>query len=97
VSREVRIQDMSRADLEASLLLFQGLSRRLLEVVRENAKPEWKVRRECEAVASKYTGLLEVHVVKALSSELERDRLLRATAHNDRVWERTTGDAPTIK
>jgi len=84
---EVLVQDIPRPQLEQMVLLYHGFARRLLEAVRENAKPDWKVRKDVEEIASHYTPLLEIRIAKANATELERLVLERQVARHDRVWE----------
>jgi hypothetical protein len=46
----VKLADLSRTELENFVLNEHGLMKRVLEAIRAGTKPEWKVRREVEAL-----------------------------------------------
>jgi len=88
MTERVRIQDMSRQEVENALLLYQGLAKRMLEAVRASAKVEWKVRRDVEEIASKYTTLLSRHVERADAAVMERLAQERTARRMDELWGR---------
>jgi hypothetical protein len=50
MTRHVELAALTRRELENLLLTEHGALSRVLEVVRENTRPEWKVRREVERI-----------------------------------------------
>jgi len=87
VTENVLVSDMTRAEVESALLLYQGLSKRLLTMIRETTNPEWKVAREAEEIAGRYTTLLGRHIKRASATDIERIVTERTRARMDRVWE----------
>jgi len=81
---QVDVIHMSREELERAVLHLQGLNRSLVETVRENTKPDWKVHREVEAVLDRY-AVKATYVRNAL---IEGARIREAQQRNDGVWAR---------
>jgi len=50
MTRHVELAALTRRELENLLLTEHGALSRVLEAVRENTRPEWKVRREVERI-----------------------------------------------
>ena len=50
MTRHVELAALTRRELENLLLTEHGALSRILEAVRENTRPEWKVRREVERI-----------------------------------------------
>jgi len=87
MTEKVLISDMTRAEVESALLLHQGLSKRLLTMIRETTNPEWKVAREADEIASHYTTLLARHIERASATDIERIVTERTRTRMDRVWD----------
>jgi hypothetical protein len=45
---DLRLSDLNRRQLEDLTLTTHGLLTRIIKLVRENTKPEWRLRRELE-------------------------------------------------
>lgn len=82
----VQLRELSREDLERGLLLTQGLAKRLLEVIRKETKPDWRIRRECEAIAVHYQALLNREYRRGVVAELDRLVIERSRDRHDRLW-----------
>ena len=50
MTRHVQLDALTRRELENLLLTEHGALSRVLEAVRDNTRPEWRVRREVERI-----------------------------------------------
>jgi hypothetical protein len=83
----IDLTTVDRKELEKSVLLYAGLTKRLLKEIRENLKPEWKVRKSCEAIIEKYAPLLSRQWTRGVQAEVAKARVQKTADLMDReVW-----------
>ena len=56
--RRISLQLLDRRDLEDTVLVLQGYIRRVHETIGRTTQPEWKVRRELDALSQQYAPKL---------------------------------------
>ena len=86
MTRQVPLATLTRRELENLLLTEHGALTRILEAVRENTRPDWKVRREVERVIGEAVDRRPFVVAYARGAEAELGRV-RATRNAGR-WAR---------
>jgi len=74
MTRQVELASLTRRELENLLLTEHGALSRVLEAVRENTKPEWKVRREVEQIIDQAVDRRPFVVAYTRGSEAELGR-----------------------
>lgn len=80
----LNLSDLDRAQLENLLLTVHSAYLRTLQAVRDNAKPEWRVRRDVEEIAdeiARTTTFKRAFARYEASRNVKQDR-----ARNDRLW-----------
>jgi len=89
VTTILKLADLNRRELENLLLTEHGLLRRILDVIREGTKPEWKVRRDIEQLLEDAYDKrpFRVALVRGMVTSRERDRAYR----NEESWRGWTG------
>jgi hypothetical protein len=82
VTRHVALVSLSRRELENLLLTEHGALTRILEAVRENTRPDWKVRREVERIVEEAVNRRPFRVAyeRAARTELDRARVAKHAA-----------------
>jgi hypothetical protein len=75
MTRRVELAALTRRELENLLLTEHGALSRVLEAVRENTKPEWKVRREVERIVDEAVDRRPFVVAYARGVEASFDRI----------------------
>jgi hypothetical protein len=86
VTRHLALASLTRRELENLLLTEHGALARVLEVVRENTRPDWKVRREVERIVDEAVDRRPFVVAFARGAEADLGRI-RATRNAVR-WSR---------
>lgn len=78
----VELRQLSRRGLEKVVLLLQGYASRLNSVIEEFTKPEWRVRKELDAVRAELGPRVQFARDAAVEHRLRRAR----EARNERFW-----------
>ena len=86
MTRHVELASLTRRELENLLLTEHRALTRILGAVRENTRPDWKVRREVERVIDEAVDRRPFVVAYARGAEADLGRA-RAT-RNARRWSR---------
>ena len=86
MTRHVALASLTRRELENLLLTEHGALARVLGAVRENTKPDWKVRREVERIVDEAVDRRPFVVAYTRGTEADLGRI-RAT-RNARRWTR---------
>jgi len=74
MTRHVELYALTRRELENLLLTEHGALSRVLEAVRANTRPEWKVRREVEQIVGEAVDRrpFVVAYTRGLTADLRR-------------------------
>ena len=75
MTRHVLLAALSRRELENLLLTEHSALTRVLEAVRDNTRPEWKVRREVERIIDQAVDRRPFVVAYTRGAEMELGRL----------------------
>ena len=75
MTRHVLLAALTRRELENLLLTEHGALTRVLEAVRDNTRPEWKVRREVERIIDQAVDRRPFVVAYTRGAETELGRL----------------------